>query len=103
MKNINAQEWLDKKYPINGTCQRKTDQENLNKKREEITQLDIRKGKVGSFFSGGYKKMVGSLKLEGFASLRVLICSLHELTELDVSNCPNLEELDCRSNELNNK
>jgi len=43
---------------------------------------------------------VGSLKLEGFINLQTLVCSSHELIELDVSDCINLEELDCHDNEL---
>jgi Leucine-rich repeat (LRR) protein len=100
MINVNAQEWLDEKYPANGTCQRGNDSENKNKTRKEIITLDIRKSKVGSLISG--KKLFGSLKLEGFANLRKLIVSSHQLIGLDVSDCPNLEELDCRSNEINN-
>src|SRR5207244_2262948 len=64
--------------------------------------LDIRKGKVGNNFFNNSKKLVGSLKLEGFTNLRTLIASSHQLIELDVSECKNLVELDCRSNELNN-
>jgi energy-coupling factor transporter ATP-binding protein EcfA2 len=99
VNNINAQEYIDKKYPINGTCQRDNDSENKNKKRADITRLDIRKGKIGSFFSG-HKNLVSSLKLEGFTNLQTLIISSHHLVNLDVSNCPSLEELDCRSNQL---
>src|SRR5687768_14361993 len=102
MVNENAQEWLNKKYPLNGTCQRENDPENKNKTRKEITHLDIRKGKIGSFLSGGDKNLVGSLKLERFTNLRTLIIFSHQLIELDVSECKNLVELDCRSNELNN-
>ncbi|RHZ36506.1 GTPase [endosymbiont GvMRE of Glomus versiforme] len=102
MVNINAQNWLNEKYPVDKACQRDGDSENKNKTRKEITHLDIRKGKVGSFLSGGDKSLVGSLKLEGFTSLRKLIVSSHQLIELDLSECKNLVELDCRSNELNN-
>jgi len=45
--NVNAQEWLNKKYPIDGVCKRDNDSENKGKAREGITVLDIRKGKVG--------------------------------------------------------
>ena len=34
--------------------------------------------------------------------MRKLIISSHQLIELDISECENLVELDCRSNELNN-
>ena len=100
MKNINAQEWLNEKYPKDGTCQRDNDSENKGKRREDITRLDIRKGKIGWHLNE--KNLVGSLKLEGFANLRKLIVSSHQLIELDVSGCKSLVELDCRSNELNN-
>ncbi|RHZ35880.1 GTPase [endosymbiont GvMRE of Glomus versiforme] len=100
MVNKNAQDWLNEKYPINSACQRDNDSENKGKKREEITRLDIRKGKVGWYLNE--KTLVGSLKLEGFTNLRTLIVSSHQLIKLDVSNCPNLEELDCHFNELNN-
>lgn len=100
MVNKNAQEWLDEKYPVDGTCQRNNDSENKGKSRAGVTHLDIRKSKVGNFFSGG-KTLVENLKLEGFVNLRTLIISSHQLIELDVSDCPNLEELDCHGNELN--
>jgi hypothetical protein len=102
MVNINAQQYLDEKYPVNGVCKRDNDLENKNKKREDITKLDIRKGKVGNRFFNKNKNLIGSLKLEGFTNLRKLIISSHQLTSLDVSDCPNLEELDCQSNELTN-
>src|SRR5437763_11191800 len=105
MKNINAQQWLDEKYPTNGTCQRKSDQKNKNKTRAEITELDISKGSLGKHFystGDGDKNLVGFLKLEGFTNLRKLVCSGHELISLDVSDCSNLEELNCSNNQLNN-
>ena len=34
--------------------------------------------------------------------MRKLVISSHQLIELDISECKNLVELDCRSNELNN-
>jgi len=101
VNNVNAQKWLDEKYPIDGVCKRDNDVENnKDKKREEITELDIRKGKIGNGFFRKNKNLVGSLKLKRFANLRKLIISSHQLISLDVSDCSNLEELDCRSNEL---
>ena len=105
MVNVNAQQWLNEKYPFDGTCQRNSDQKNKGKKRAEITELDISKGNLGKHFysiGDGNKNLVGSLKLEGFINLRVLNCSGHELINLDISDCPNLEELDCHNNQLNN-
>ncbi|CAI2180980.1 6689_t:CDS:2 [Funneliformis geosporum] len=101
---VNAQEWLDKEYPINGTCQRISDSENRGKKRADITTLDISKGKVGHSAGNllfGDKVLTSSLKLEGFTNLRVLIISSHQLISLDTSDCPNLEALDCQNNQLN--
>lgn len=103
MVNINAQEYINQKYPINGICQRDSDQENKNKTRNEITTLDISKGKVGknSLFSEE-KNLTGSLKLESFTNLQKLIISSHQITSLDVSDCPNLEELYCQDNHITN-
>lgn len=61
--------------------------------------MDIRKSKVGNFFTG-HKTLIENLKLEGFTNLRTLIVSSHQLISLDISDCPNLEELDCHGNEL---
>jgi len=55
---------------------------------------------VGSRFNS--KILFGSLKLERFINLRVLICSGHELAELDLRECSNLEELYCQNNQLYN-
>lgn len=100
VNNVNAQQWLDEKYPINGICQRNNDSENKGKKRDEITTLNLGKGKLGTFYKE--KTLIGSLRLENFTNLRKLIVSSHQLIGLDVSNCPNLEELDCHSNGLAN-
>jgi len=99
VNNVNAQEWLNEKYPPNKSCPRDSDPENKGKSRSGITHLDIRKSKVGNFFNG-HKTLIENLKLEGFTNLRVLTISSHELISLDVSDCPNLEELDCHGNEL---
>jgi len=100
MVNISAQEWLNAWYPKDGVCKRDNDPENKGKKREDITKLDIRKGRIGSRIFNKIKNLVGSLKLEEFTNLRTLIISSHQLISLDVSDCPNLEELDCHGNEL---
>ena len=89
---------MDQKYPINGTCQRNNDLENKGKTRENITVLDIDKGKVGK---NGEKLLVGSLKLEGFTNLRTLTISFHQIVDLDVSGLQYLTELDCQNNNLN--
>lgn len=100
VNNVNAQQWLDEKYPANSACKRNNDPENKNKKREDITKLDVSKGKIGNNYLGDGKNLVSTLKIENFTNLRKLIISSHQLISLDVSNCLNLEELDCRSNEL---
>ncbi|MDR1670445.1 MAG: 50S ribosome-binding GTPase [Spiroplasmataceae bacterium] len=99
-QNINAQKYLDEKYPPNGTCSRSNDPENKGKTRKGITLLDLRKGKVGNGMFSRSKNLAEDCKLTDFPSLRKLIISAHQLTSLDVSNLSNLEELDCRSNEL---
>jgi len=100
MVNVNAQQWLNDKYPKDRKCQRNNDSENKGKSRASITLLDIRKGKVGNGIFRKNKNLADSLKLEGFTNLRKLIVSSHQLISLDVSDCLNLEELDCRGNEL---
>ncbi|CFW92701.1 protein of unknown function (AIG1 domain) [endosymbiont DhMRE of Dentiscutata heterogama] len=102
MVNVSAQQWLEEKYPTNGTCQRDNDLENKGKTRKGITLLDLRKGKVGNGIFSRNKNLTEDLKLEDFTNLRKLIISSHQLISLDVSDCPNLEELDCRGNELTN-
>jgi len=84
---VNAQTWLDKEYPKD--------------RRNEKTSLNISKGEVKKWLIHD-STLKGDLKLEGFTNLRVLNCSGHELTGLDLSECKNLRELDCSNNELNN-
>lgn len=62
----NAQEWLDKNYP--------------REIREEIKYLDISQA-----------NLEGLLVLEGFSNLEKLDCSDNDLTGLDMSYCPNLQ------------
>ncbi|CAI2181006.1 18048_t:CDS:10 [Funneliformis geosporum] len=96
---------IDEKYPIDGVCKRDKDPENKGKKRDQITKLDLSRGNLGKHFyssSDGEKILAGSLKLEGFTNLRVLIISSHQLTSLDVNDCSNLEELDCQNNQIDN-
>ena len=84
---VNAQQWLDKEYPLN--------------RRNEITELDISKGKVKRW-DGHERTLKGDLKLENFTNLRKLIISSHQITSLDVSGLQYLTELDCQNNQLNN-
>ena len=84
---VNAQQWLDEKYPVN--------------RRSEKTELDISKGEVKKWLIHD-STLKGDLKLDGFINLRILKCSSHKLTGLDLSECKNLRELYCNNNELNN-
>jgi len=55
-----AQSWLDREYPENGY--HKKIESNKDKRREEVTKLDIsNKGKV----------LRGSLELKGFSNLKI--------------------------------
>jgi len=83
---VNAQEWLDKEYPLN--------------RRNEITELDISKGKAKRW-DGHKRTLKGDLNLRGFTNLRTLKCSGHELTNLYVGGCQYLTDLECQSNQLN--
>ncbi|CAG8447716.1 9238_t:CDS:10 [Cetraspora pellucida] len=79
---------------LEGTCKSNSDKENQGKKRDEIIILDLSKGKVGKRIFNDGKTLTGSLKLERFTNLRKLIISSQKITELDVSECPNLKEVD---------
>jgi len=100
VKNINAQEWLDQKYPLDGVCQRDNDLENKGKKREDIANLDISQEKVGN--KRQEKSLFGSLKLNRFTNLRSLKVNNHQLINLDVSDCSRLVELECNGNQIDN-
>jgi len=80
---------LNKEYPEDNRCRRKSDQENKGKRREEINILDISK-----------QELKGRLKLEGFDKLKELNCSSNQLTNLDLSNCEKLEKLNCANNQF---
>lgn len=71
-----AQEWVDRSYPSS------------NGRREE-KELDV-----------SNEKLEGKLDLKKFNRLQYLICSDNKLTEIDLSNCPQLISIDCRNNEL---
>jgi len=97
MVNINAQQYLDEKYP--------------KEKRNKITELDI-----------GGKNLEGELNLSDFTNLEKLDCSSNhyltslqlnnnsklksvkcdwnKLSQLVINNCCGLERLDCSRNEL---
>ncbi|CAI2190990.1 14922_t:CDS:2 [Funneliformis geosporum] len=69
-------------------------------RREISNRWNIRKGKVGNSFFSKNKNLTEDLKLVGFTNLRKLIISSHQITNLNLSNCPKLEEVDCHGNEL---
>ncbi|CAG8449657.1 7717_t:CDS:2 [Cetraspora pellucida] len=94
VNNVNAQQYINDKYPINGVCTSKSDQVNKGKPRDEITILDLSKGKVGKGRFNDGKTLEGSLKLEGFTNLQTLIISSQQITSLDLSNCHILKKLD---------
>jgi len=48
------------------------------------------------------QELKGKLRLKGFVKLERLNCSRNQLTDLDLSDCPNLVELRCNDNEFNN-
>jgi Heterokaryon incompatibility protein (HET) len=82
-----AQKWLDKNYPTNGTCANSEDKENKGKKRENIVNLNI-----------SSENLIGELDLSDFVNLKELICSNNQLTKLDLTNCKELTKLDCSKN-----
>ncbi|CFW92728.1 protein of unknown function (Leucine Rich repeat domain) [endosymbiont DhMRE of Dentiscutata heterogama] len=88
-KEKRANHWLEKEYPAGDKCLGKFDWENKGKKREEIKELDV---------SG--EELTGELNLEGFTSLKHLICRDNRLTGINLSTCNQLEIIDCRKNKL---
>jgi len=92
---VQAQEWLDKNYPKNGTCLRKKregsslNHKDYGKKREEITNLDLT-----------YQNLAGVLDCSDFINLEGLWCWNNQLTELILPPLPNLIVLDCDNNYL---
>lgn len=71
---VNAQEYLNQKYPT-------------KEEREKVTDLNI-----------NFKELEGKLDLTNFINLKRLWCSGQKLTELNLINCPQLAELDCSDN-----
>lgn len=70
-----AQEWLDKKYPVN--------------KRDLITQLDI-----------SNKNLEGFLEVEGFSELKDFACYRNQITVLVIDNCSQSRTIICSENQL---
>ena len=67
---VNAQQWLDKEYP--------------KEIRSEIKELNI-----------DSQNLEGILNLVGFTNLERLNCGRNNLTSLDLSDCYQLEVLNC--------
>lgn len=92
---VDAQEWLDKWYPRKGKHKLekgkwKNPNENYDKKRKEITSLDI-----------SQKRLAGSLDLTDFINLEELDCSYNSLTNLILNNnCGKLKRIYCQDNQL---
>lgn len=75
---VNTQEWLDRYYPENGTCQRKEDEENYGKTSEEIINLDI----SGQSLEGGLA-LWSKKRINGrFPNLRTLNASFNSLNAI---------------------
>lgn len=74
---VNAQEWLDKEYPL--------------EKRAGVTDLNVNK-----------KDLEGKLELTEFFKLKKLDCAWNKLTDLNLSNCHQLTWLECQGNSLTN-
>ncbi|MDR1670307.1 MAG: hypothetical protein LBR43_01090 [Spiroplasmataceae bacterium] len=72
---VNAQEYLDKEYPL--------------EERNKITDLNIND-----------KKLEGKLKLDNFLELKKFNCGWNELTDLDLSDCKELTYIECQGNLL---
>jgi hypothetical protein len=66
----NAQEWLDREYP--------------KEEREEITRLDI----------SDKNKLEGNLIIENFSKLKKFKSGYTNITDLTISNCLELEEIE---------
>jgi Leucine-rich repeat (LRR) protein len=79
---VNAQKWFDKNYP--------------KSKREKITELDISEKENAP----NNKKLIGTLKLEGFNSLKKLNCAGNLLVSLEIKDLPHFTSLDCSHNKI---
>ncbi|MCE8162852.1 MAG: hypothetical protein I3273_01200 [Candidatus Moeniiplasma glomeromycotorum] len=88
---VNTQKWLDKNYPRYGLDEK-------GQKRSEVKELnpyDYDSCSSRAYFSG-------SLILLDFTNLESLYWNYeNRLTSLDLSNCPNLQSLDCGMATLN--
>jgi len=74
---VNAQQWLDKNYPL-------------------MVRRNVKEIKVNLLF----RKLEGQFKLEEFANLEKLYCSGNELTRIEIINCQKLKKIDCGNNQI---
>ncbi|GBC29567.2 leucine-rich repeat domain-containing protein [Rhizophagus irregularis DAOM 181602=DAOM 197198] len=93
---VNAQEWLDNNYPINGTCINEDDKENYGKRREEIVELDISNKNL----EGPLAKDGGWINLPSFPKLKKLNLSNNYIRKADLAHAPELTHLDVSNNQL---
>jgi hypothetical protein len=89
---------LKKCKEFNGSARKWLDENYLENEREQITNLDISYGKINEKKESEKIKLKGGLRLKNFTSLEKLNCSGHQLTDLDLSDCPKLIELKCDNN-----
>lgn len=106
----NANEFLEKWYPKNGTClienewfydDNETEVSNFGKKREEVEKLslldwDYKNKKIKDY----WLKLEKYLLIDGFTKLTILEVWNNEISSLDVNNCINLKILNCSRNKL---
>jgi len=108
---VDAQKYLDEKYPIDGVCQRDDDQANKGKTRKEITELDISnknlEGKlIIQHFPAlkkircGTNKGLESIKLVELAELGYFHANNCQLTKVEIINCPEITYFNVANNLL---
>ncbi|WNE41622.1 MAG: hypothetical protein AM1032_000362 [Mycoplasmataceae bacterium] len=87
----NAQEWLEQDYPLNDVYQGGfINNYNRWKRRNEVEKIYV----------NPVNGLEGSLKLEGFDSLKEFNCENSWITELELTNAYNLRKINCSNNNL---
>ncbi|GBB97605.1 hypothetical protein RclHR1_03010008 [Rhizophagus clarus] len=110
---VNAQRWLDGKYPAEVKARVKKiggPKQNLNRIGDDLLSVFTKGRPFSSIFSNVINDDViedniileGPLSLKGFFNLEDLDISNHKVTALDISDCSQLRELDCDNNLLTN-
>lgn len=94
MTNINAQKWLNEKYSKDKICKRGSDKENLGRKREEISNLNLSQSTIHR----GKITLFGKLDLNGFSKLKELNISGNDIDEIIINDCLNLKTLNISHN-----